>query len=137
LFSKIVRAVRDDTGLTQEELASLAKVSRRSIARWEADASRPSPKQATRLVAALWPMSREIAMRVADETGVPREAFATWDRTPDMSALDARILDGVVAGADALDIAAKRMRAALAITVSRWKASGITLDEVAARLGAK
>jgi DNA-binding XRE family transcriptional regulator len=155
MMSKLLRAVREDCELTQSDLAALANVSRRSITRWEADDARPSLKQGAQLVRAILEIDRDVALHLADAVGVPRAAIpdAPLPATPPLEAMrqpepvvpppvdprarDSQMLQAIVAGADSIDVSAKRLCAALAITVQHWVVAGFSVDEIAAYLASK
>lgn len=83
----------------------------------------------------------DAAIRIADLLGVPRHILPPPPALPepvvDPRSLEAAFLETLVAGADALDVAPKRLRAALAVVVARWRTAGLSLEDIEARLTAK
>lgn len=118
--------------LTIQDLADEAYVSRRSILRWEADDGTPTQNKLARILNVVSEYDRESALRMLDALDLPRDVLPPPMADP--RARSSALLVGIVAGADTLDISVKRMRGALAATIATWRAAGLSMDDVAAKL---
>lgn len=122
----VVREVRDALRLTQDEIAALAGVSRRSLTRWETGDARPAFTQAARLVKAVLQRDRALAEKLAAALDLPPLP------PPPLPPREFDLL--LYVAADDLVVPAVRLRATVAQLLARWGAHGLTLEDAHARL---
>jgi hypothetical protein len=65
----VVAEAQSRLRLTQDMLATLARVSRRTVLRWYANKALPGPHNVTPIIAALHPQHRDLAAKLADHLG--------------------------------------------------------------------
>jgi len=120
----VIRDARIAIRFTQIDFAAELGVSRRTLSRWEMDATTPASREILWLVSKLHSFDREVSRGVARELGVQPA------KGPPPEALEA----AVVAAAASLNVPHARLRSALATIVKSWRETGATLDDAAASL---
>lgn len=130
--------IRQALRCTNEELAGHAGVSRRTVQRWWAHGALLPSMYASGLAEAVHPIDRDLAARVAAHAGTTLAALGLEAGQPQPSASPPRPArpqalpeqaDSVVyAAADALDLAPKTVRPAVAAAFAQAQRLGLTLD---------
>lgn len=127
----LIERSRQKLGMSQVGLARAVGASPRSGQRWVAGQSRPRRAQLVALVRLLAPVDRELAELVAVQAGVtlapPPPMPPTPAALPSQAALVARATaDAIVcAAADAIDLAPRLVRVALAAALARARELGV------------
>ncbi len=123
----------------QEKLGHLMNSSERTVQRWYAGRSHPSPNNIAKLAAAVYPRDADIARRLAACIGQSLETLgivqpptpAPAAPTPAPSPYASLLGESVVsAAADVLDVSPRVARPAVLAAVERAKAAELSLDEL-------
>jgi hypothetical protein len=134
--------------LSLVDLAQVTALPLRSLSRWENGGSIPNVRSAALLVVAYLKLDANIAHELAAAMDIPLDPSegrapppvpappvpAPAAPTPALG-IEAFELSTLLA-ADALNVPASRLRAALAKLVPLWRAAGLTLESVQQRLAA-
>ncbi len=117
--------------LKQRHIAQAAGVAEKTVARWEAGYTRPSPARWTKVVAYLAPFVPDAAQQLAELAGVPSPVAPP--PTVDVRALE----DAIFRAADQLDVAPRRVREALRAVILAAQTANASLADVARALDDK
>jgi transcriptional regulator with XRE-family HTH domain len=117
--------------LKQRHIAQAVGVAEKTVARWEAGYTHPSPARWTKVVAYLAPFVPDAAQQLAELAGVPSPVAPP--PTVDVRALE----DAVFRAADQLDVAPRRVREALRAIILAAQTANASLADVARALDEK
>jgi hypothetical protein len=147
----VVAEAQRRLGLTQDTLAALAGVSRRTVSRWYANRALPAPHNVTPIIGALHPQQRDLAAKLADHLGQTLAAlgFAPPEQPhkappppapapPSPPPPPGRafpppglLIDSIVcAAAEALDTTPAAVRPIVRAAFARARGLGVSVDEV-------
>jgi hypothetical protein len=132
--------------LSQRGLAEVTGSSHRTVQRWAAGRSSPSPREIARLAVAVHPRNPEIAQRLASWSGQTLESFgiapppaalpaspapAPLPSGPDRAALLPVLVESVVAAAaEALDVSPRVARPAVLAAMERATVAALTVEDL-------
>jgi DNA-binding XRE family transcriptional regulator len=146
---KLTMDARFALGLNQRTLGDALGVSRRTVQRWDALKSRPSPFELARLATLVAPKDERLASRIAAAAGTNLEKLGLV-APPVVAALPPmrppppppprtapqHLVDVVVcAAAEALSLAPQSVRPALLAAFEKAREVDLTVEEVASVLG--
>jgi DNA-binding XRE family transcriptional regulator len=117
--------------LNQRHVAQAVGVAAKTVARWEAGYTHPSPARWTKVVAYLALFVPDAAQQLAELAGVPSPVAPP--PTVDLRALE----DAVFRAADQLDVAPRRVREALRAIILAAHTANASLADVARALEEK
>jgi hypothetical protein len=131
--------------LNQAGLADVMGSSLRTVQRWYAERSTPTPDEVVRLVREVHPVDGALAGRLAAGIGQTLESLGvvapppppTSPSIPSPTASARLFADAVVAAAaEALDVSPRLARPAVLAALRRAKIAGLSVEELLAVLGA-
>jgi len=126
--SKALFTARSAARLRLDQTAKALGVHPRTVTRWEIGETKPSADEWSRLVALFTAYAPQAAEALAAAAGVP-------SALPPPRAVDLRAIDAaIIRAADRLDVAPRRVRAALRDIVTATESANGTLSDLAAQV---
>ena len=127
-FGRLLRLLRDEAGLTQEELAGAAQVSQRAVSDLERGINRTARKDTALLLAGalgLDGQARDLFIAAARGRGPAAEVLAAWEglMPGTLAAAATRALPRDISGVTGRDPELARLMEAVAIAAARGKAT--------------
>jgi DNA-binding XRE family transcriptional regulator len=143
---RLLRYARSALMMTQREMGETIGAASRTIIRWERGHSEPSPDQVKRLADLVRPEEADLADELLAAAGVhvpaplapPPERVPLPVPPPVPVAMPKHAVDAVVyAAADAMNVAPRAMRLAIAAAFLRARELGLSIEAVAEALGSE
>jgi predicted transcriptional regulator len=123
--SKALFSARNAARLRLDQTAKAVGVHPRTVTRWEIGETKPSADEWARLVALFAMYAPQAAAALAAAAGVP-------SASPPSRAVDVRAIDAaIIRAADRLDVAPRRVRAALRDILAATESANGTLSDLA------
>jgi transcriptional regulator with XRE-family HTH domain len=131
--SPLLAAARLALGVTQEELGEALGASQRTVQRWEAGSSSPSPDTMCDLARRVYPVDAGLAAQIAGSAGESLGSLGLAATDPAGGASKDVVRDAILCvAADAMNVAPAVARAGLAAAFVRARALGVAAAELEA-----